>query len=96
MPKRNKRNEIIFADYPEFRPNLTPREIFKLGSFGGTYWRPIQSGITGKKYTGSANIYKKYKKWWRGIPEDHLTRPMHKYDKTINRYGVKVGTSLQF
>ena len=29
---------IKFKDYPEFQPNLTPREIFKLGSFGGTYW----------------------------------------------------------
>lgn len=26
---------IYFNDYPDFRPNLTPRIIFKLGSFGG-------------------------------------------------------------
>ena len=35
--------EIFFPDHPDFRPNLTPREMFKLGSFGGTYWRPIKS-----------------------------------------------------
>ena len=40
--------EIIFDDFPEFRPNLTPKEIFELGSFGGTYWRPIYSSITKK------------------------------------------------
>ena len=34
VPKKDKIGNIIFKDAPEFRPNLTPREIFKLGSFG--------------------------------------------------------------
>ena len=38
---------IVFKDRPEFTPNLTPKEMFKAGSFGGTYWRPIQSGVRG-------------------------------------------------
>ena len=29
---------IHFDDYPDFTPNLTPEKIFRLGSFGGTYW----------------------------------------------------------
>ena len=29
-PKKNSHGEINFPDYPDFRPNLTPREIFKL------------------------------------------------------------------
>jgi len=83
-----------FRDYPEFRPNLTPREIFKLGSFGGTYWRPINSAITGKSYK---NEYLKYpKSWWKGIPEEHLTKEWDNYDEKINKYGVKVGTTLEF
>jgi hypothetical protein len=41
MPTKNSNGEIVFKDYPDFRPNLTPIEIFQLGSFGGTYWRPI-------------------------------------------------------
>lgn len=28
-------NRLIFPDFPEFRPNLTPREIIRLGGFGG-------------------------------------------------------------
>ena len=27
--------------YKDFKPNLTPKKMFELGSFGGTYWRPI-------------------------------------------------------
>ena len=94
MPRKNKNGEIVFKDYPEFRPNLTPREIFKAGSFGGTYWRPIYSSVTNKKYK---NIHKKYpQSWWKGIPEDHLTRSFDNYDKSINTYGVMVGTTLEY
>ena len=86
--------EIFFSDYPDFRPNLTPRQMFKMGSFGGTYWRPIQS-----KYRSNElkNQHKKYPaSWWEGIPDDHLTRPFDKYDTKINKYGKKVGTTLKF
>ena len=94
MPKRNSNGEFIFTDYPDFCPNLSPSEIFKMGSFGGTYWRPIHSSITNKNYK---NVHKKYpKSWWKGIPEDWLTRDWKDYDKSINKYGVKVGTTLEF
>lgn len=84
--------EIIFNDFPEFRPNLTPKEIFQLGSFGGTYWRPIYSSITKKEYK---NKHKKYK-WFKGIPNDMMTLPWDEYDKSINKYKVKVGTTLEY
>lgn len=91
-PRKNKNGEIVFKDYPEFRPNLTPREMFVLGSFGGTYWRPIYSSITNKKYK---NQHKKFpKSWWKKIPDEHLTSP--DYDKSVNKYKVKVGTTLEF
>ena len=96
--KSNKRKTqkryktIAFKDHPDFKPNLTPRDIFLLGSFGGTYWRPIYSRITKTKYN---NVHKQYpKSWWKNIPEDHLSRS--KYDVNINKYKVKVGTSLEF
>jgi hypothetical protein len=89
MPKT-----IKFKDYPEFTPNLTPMQIFKLGSFGGTYWRPIYSNITKKYYK---NRHKKYpKSWWKGLSNNLLTSKWSDYDKNVNKYKVKVGTTLEF
>jgi hypothetical protein len=82
-----------FKDHPEFKPNLTPRQIFKMGSFGGTYFRPIYSSITKKNYK---NVHKKYpKEWFKNIPDSHLTKPYEEYDKNINKYKVKVGSTLK-
>ena len=41
--------KLQLIDYPEFTPNVTPRQMFQLGVFGGTYWRPIHSSVTSKK-----------------------------------------------
>ncbi len=48
MPTRNSKGELIFDDCPRIRPNMTPKEVLQAGSFGGTYFRPIKSGVTGK------------------------------------------------
>ena len=82
----------IYKDHPEFRPNLTPRQMFQKGSFGGSYWRPIHSAITNKDYK---NKHKKYpKSWWKDIPDNYLTSA--KCNISINKYKVKSGTSLLF
>jgi hypothetical protein len=81
--------KIIFKDYPEFKPNLTPYQIFKSGAFGGTYWRPIYSSITKKKYK---NQYKKYD--WKDISKEYLCSNI--CDKLKNKYKVNSGTSLEY
>ena len=92
--------ELTFSStiHPElvrqFRPNLTPRQIFLLGSFGGTYWRPIHSQLTGKTHSRRHLKFSK-KGWWDGIPNSHLTRKWNAYDKDINRYGVQCGSTLE-
>jgi hypothetical protein len=93
-PRKNAHGELVFNDYPEFRPNLTPMEIFSLGSFGGTYWRQIYSSVTLQTYK---NVHKKYPgSWWKNIPDAMLTTEWSDYDKKLNKYGVKVGTTLEF
>jgi hypothetical protein len=89
-----KNGKLYFKDHPEFTPNLTPKEMFQLGSFGGTYWRPIKSKFHKNILK---NKHKKYPKtWWKDLHDSWLTTPMDKYDKKINKYGVRVGTTLQF
>lgn len=93
-PKRNSDKTYFFKDHPEFDPNLSPSEIFHLGSFGGTYWRPIYSRVTKKHYKDQ---HKKYPpSWWRGLSENQLTNSWGNYDVSLNKYGKKVGTTLQF
>jgi len=93
---QNKYGEYIFEDYPEFTPNLSPKEMFQLGSFGGTYWRPIYSSVTNKYYE---YIYKDYPEdWWDGLitlNSNKLTLSWDEYDTSINNYSVKVGQTLE-
>lgn len=87
--KRLASRTIVFKDHPEFRPNLTPEEIFSQGAFGGTYWRNIKSGITGLHYK---NQHHKYNFNIGKIVENLLSRTSE--DISLNKYGVHSGTSL--
>ena len=88
-----KPKTLKFPDYPEFQPNLTPSQIFNLGAFGGTYWRPISSAITKKKYKDQHLEFPK--SWWSGLePEKYLTSEV--CQSKINHYGKTSGTSLDY
>ena len=93
-PKRNKNREFIFSEYPDFKPNLSPREILLKGSFGGTYMETNLLKCPNKKYKDKHLVYPN--SWWKDIPKDHMTREWKDYDKNINTYKVKVGTTLEF
>lgn len=92
--RKQKNKKIYFHDYPDFKPNLTPKEMFALGSFGGTYWRPIKSKFYKTTLRNRHNKYPSH--WWNKLPDEWLETPFDEYDKTINKYGVKVGTTLKF
>lgn len=80
-----------YKGYPTFTPNVTPSSVFKKGAFGGTYWRPITSGVTKKSY---ANKHKKYS-FLAGIPNKKMTLEWSDYDKSVNKYKVKSGQTLK-
>lgn len=85
-------NTLHFDGYPEFKPNLTPAEIFEMGSFGGTYWRPIHSSVTNSDYDDKQYLKHEY---LRDISPDKMTRPWDQYSTDINKYKVHVGQTLE-
>jgi len=91
---RKVNSKRTIKNHPDFKPNQSPKQVFKKGAFGGTYFRPINSSITGKSYRSSDVIREYPKSWFSGINiETHVTSS--KYDKKINKYGVKCGSSLE-
>jgi len=92
IPKKNTEGVLVFPDSKEFRPNMTPKEVLQAGSFGGTYFRPIKSSVTGLKYN----------KMWNELPQNWLEGLDVKtkisstnYDTNVNTYKVKCGGSLE-
>ena len=74
----------------EFEANKTAVEVIKEGALGGTYFRDIYSGVTGKWY----------KKSWKEFDQlkdiDQKYYCSDYYDVSVNKYGVKCGTSPRF
>ena len=73
-----------------FGANKTPVEVIRKGAFGGTYFRNIYSGATGKWYKNSWKELNQLK----GIDQKFYCSDY--YDISVNKYGVKYGASLRF
>ena len=74
----------------DFSTNKTPFEVIKEGAFGGTYFREIYSKVNGKWY----------KKSWKEFDQlkniDQKYYCSDSYNVSVNKCGVKCGTSLRF
>jgi len=80
--------------HKQFKPNKTPKQVFKMGAFGGTYFRPIHSSVTDKDYTSSDAMRGLPKSWFEGIDlKKKVTSST--YDKNVNKYKVKCGSTLE-
>lgn len=80
---------IVFKDRKDFTPDYSPIKMFRMGILGGSYFRPIYSQITGKKYTTDWREFN-----WDDIQPNKIRNP--NYDPDLNYYKVKVGTSLEY
>ena len=77
-----------------FRPNRSPEEVLRAGAFGGTYFRTIKSGVLKETLTGAWRSLPQ--SWIKGLnPATHLAAPWSKYDQSLNKFGVKSGTTLE-
>lgn len=94
-PARDQSGSYIFPDYPNFRPNLSPKEVLLAGSFGGSYFRPITSKVTGKSY--GREVYEELPKdWLEGLSASDIKRKIASpvYNNDVNKYRVKCGATL--
>ena len=74
----------------DFAANKTPIEVIKGGAFGGTYFTDIYSGVNGKWYRKSCKEFDQLK----DIDQTYYCSSY--YNVSVNKYGVKCGTSLRF
>jgi len=86
-----KTGEFEFGDAPDFRPNMSPAEVLKAGSFGGGYYRDISSTVTGESYKDA----------WKELPPAWLEGVDVKkyvssktYRPEVNTYGVNCGVKV--
>lgn len=102
VPKRDKNTGFLTfeANDPDvtpllkdFKPNRTPEEVLRAGSFGGTYFRPITSAVTNISYK-SEEVLKSTveEEWIKDLPNEMLISST--YHSHVNKYGVKCGGSL--
>ena len=74
----------------DFSPNKTQIGVIREGAFGSTYFRDIYSGINEKWYKNSWKEFDQLKNI------DAKFYASDYYDKELNKYKVKTGTSLRF
>ena len=73
----------------DFHPNKTPIAVIKEGAFGVTYFRDIYSGVSRKWYR---RLWKEFDQL-KNIDQKFYCSDY--YDVSVNKYGVKCGTSLR-
>lgn len=92
IPTKHTDGYYIFVDHPEFRPNLSPMDVIQYGSFGGTYFRPISSKVTGEFYKDQWNEFPV--EWFEGLSIKKQVTSSN-YDISVNKYKQHCGGDLE-
>ena len=74
----------------DFGANKTPFEVIREGVFEGTCFKDINSSVNGKWYK------KSWKEFYQLKNIDQKYYCSDYFDCSVNKYGVKCGTSLRF
>ena len=69
-----------------FNPNLTPKEIIQLGSFGGIYFHPTERNI-------AIDVNEFPSDWFEGLPTEFYYSK--KYNRKVNYFKIKCGQSQE-
>ncbi|KAF5609023.1 vegetatible incompatibility het-E-1 [Fusarium pseudoanthophilum] len=91
-PTRDTSGAFHFESHPDFRPNKSPEEIIREGSFGGSYWRPLFSKHLG--ITVQDDWRELPSSWTVGLSVDEYLIS-DTYNPEINKYGVACGQSIE-
>ena len=91
-PQRDSRGVLFFSDHPDFRPNLSPKEVLHAGSFGGGYFRSIKSKVTNVTYE---NVHEELpENWVRGLDLNKMVCS-DTYQINVNTYKADCGAKMQ-
>lgn len=91
-PKKNKDGKLVFPEYPDFLPTLTPREVILGGAFCNGYFRRVYSTVA-KRYL-NPDDYKKYP-FLKDLPEELMIIDIDKkHDHKVNKYNVHASLQL--
>lgn len=104
LPKRDKKSGFLTfqpgeddeleAVLKDFRPNRTPEEVLRAGSFGGTYFRPITSAVTNIRYSPKDVLKDTVDPSWIKDLDSKTLLTSSTYRPQVNKYGVKSGGGL--
>ncbi|EJC99539.1 uncharacterized protein FOMMEDRAFT_160606 [Fomitiporia mediterranea MF3/22] len=92
LPTRDADRTIRFSDAPHFTPNMTPEEVMRAGSFGGTAFRRHYSSVT--KQTLPESDYTEFPESWYANLDINTYLTSEEYNPLVNRYRVKAGQTL--
>ena len=91
-PTRAPDGTLHFTGFPAFRPNLTPEEVLRGGAFGGSYFRCIASGVTGKV---EVEAWRELPAAWRAGLSVARLLASPTYSPGVNKFGVRSGQDLR-